>query len=194
MAHTLSREAETFLQQAQFVTADAIREKSAIVPAQAGVYGWWFDQALGNLSEGSHVRNGLHLLYVGIAPGAPPKDGVKPRTLRDRLLNHCRGPLATSTLRRTLAALLKDEEHLSIDRTEAGKLRMSLEDEAKLTRWMSEHARITWLTTPAPRLAEKELLEHGPRLPLNIRGSSDPYRKELSGLRAASHVRAQGDA
>jgi hypothetical protein len=103
MAHTLSREAETFLEQAQFVTADAIREKPAIVPAEAGVYGWWFDQALGSLSEGSHVRNGLHLLYVGIAPSAPPKDGVKPRTLRDRLLNHCRGPIATSTLRRTLA-------------------------------------------------------------------------------------------
>jgi hypothetical protein len=193
MAHTLSREAETFLEQARFVTPDAIREKPAIVPAEAGLYGWWFDQALGTISEGSHVRNGLHLLYVGIAPSAPPKDGVKPRTLRDRLLNHCRGPIATSTLRRTLAALLNADERFSIERAASGKSQMSEEDEAKLTRWMTEHARVTWLTTPVPWMLEKELLDRGPRLPLNIRGSSDPFRKKLTALRAASHVRAQND-
>jgi hypothetical protein len=194
MAHTLSREAETFLEQAQFVTADAIREKPAIVPAEAGVYGWWLDQALGNLSEASYARGGLHLLYIGIAPSAPPKGGVKPRTLRDRLLNHCRGPMATSTLRRTLAALLKANEGFSIERAASGKSQMSADDEARLTRWMTEHARVTWLTTPVPWILEKEFLDRGPRLPLNIRGSSDPFRKRLSALRAASLVRPQDDS
>jgi hypothetical protein len=32
MAHTLSREAETFLEQAQFVTVNAIREKTSNRP------------------------------------------------------------------------------------------------------------------------------------------------------------------
>ena len=56
---------------------------------------------------------------------------------------------------------------------------MSAEDEAKLTRWMEEHARVGWLIAPAPWTIEEELLKHGPRLPLNIRGSSDPFRSEL---------------
>jgi hypothetical protein len=164
------------------------------VPAEPGVYGWWFDDGLSVPRDECCARDGLHLLYVGIAPSAAPKDGVKPRTLRHRLLNHCRGPVATSTLRRTLAALLKDEEHLSIERMSSGKLLMAAEDEAKVTRWMTQHGRVTWLTTPAPWAMEKEPLQRGPRLPLNISGSPHPYRKELSALKAASFMRTQGSA
>lgn len=186
MAHGLTHQAETFLEQAQFVTADAVRNEPHIIPSEPGIYGWWFDGSFSHLCDGTHARDGFHLLYVGIAPSAPPREGVKSRTIRDRLLNHCRGPLATSTLRRTLAALLKSEEQLAIDRTASGKSQMSGEDEAKLTGWMTQHARITWLTTPQPWKVETELLESGPRLPLNIRGSSDPYRTELRQLRAGS--------
>jgi hypothetical protein len=186
MMHVLSREAETFLAQAEFVTADTIRARPSSVPAEAGIYGWWFDAALEEISEGCHSKNSFNLLYVGIAPSAPPRDGVKMRTLRDRLLNHCRGPMATSTLRRTLAAILKEQQKLSIQRAASGKSQMPADDEAKLTRWMAEHARVTWLIAPSPWAIEDELLKHGPRLPLNIRGSSDSYRKELTQLRAGS--------
>jgi hypothetical protein len=101
--------------------------------------------------------------------------------------------MATSTLRRTLAALLKANERFSIERAASGKSQMSAENEARLTRWMTEHARVTWLTTPVPWILERELLDRGPRLPLNIRGSSDPFRKTLSALRAASRMPAQDD-
>jgi hypothetical protein len=186
MAHVLSGEAGTFLAQAEFVNAETIRDRPSSVPAEAGIYGWWFDAALEEISEGCHSKNGFSLLYVGIAPRTPQKDGVKTRTLRDRLLNHCRGPMATSTLRRTLAALSKEQERLSIQRATSGKSQMSADDEAKLTRWMAKHARVTWLIAPSPWAIEDELLKHGPRLPLNIRGSSDSYRKELTQLRAGS--------
>jgi hypothetical protein len=200
MAHNLSDEAEAFLAQDQLVTVDAIRDDSTIIPAAPGIYGWWFDNALAELlskhmvcselteskTNRRHIaRQGFELSYVGISPSAASKVGIKSRALRDRLLNHCRGPLATSTLRRTLAALLRVEETLTIKASPSGKAQMSLQDEAKLTRWMSEHGRITWVTNAAPGLIEKELLdaEEGPRLPLNIRGASGALARLLTRIR-----------
>ena len=113
MSLALSREAETFLGQVQFIDVAAIRRDPSIIPADAGIYGWWFDATLQEISAGCHVKNGLRLLYIGIAPSGTPKYSVKMRTLRDRLLNHCRGPMATSTLRRTLAAILKESRKIS---------------------------------------------------------------------------------
>jgi hypothetical protein len=92
---------------------------------------------------------------------------------RHRLLNHCRGPLASSTLRRTLAVLLAGELDLSIGRTKAGKLKMSTEHEARLTQWMDENAQVVWLTNSAPWEIEDHLIQGAVRLPLNIRGSAD---------------------
>jgi hypothetical protein len=39
MLHTLSQQANTFLNKAQFVTADAIRNEPSILPAEPGIYG-----------------------------------------------------------------------------------------------------------------------------------------------------------
>jgi hypothetical protein len=203
MAEDLSGEAEAFLAQDRFVSVDAIRDDSTIIPAAPGIYGWWFDNALAELLSKHMVcseltesktdrrriaRQGFELSYVGISPSAAPKVGIKSRTLRDRLLNHCRGPLATSTLRRTLAALLRVEETLTIKASPSGKAQMSLQDEAKLTRWMNEHGRITWFTNAAPGLIEKELLdaEEGPSLPLNIRGASGALAGVLTTLRTGA--------
>lgn len=60
--------------------------------------------------EGSQSPTPRNSAATCIEPSAPPKEGIKSRTLRDRLLNHCRDALATSTLRRTLAALLRVDE------------------------------------------------------------------------------------
>jgi hypothetical protein len=187
MTHSLSREAEAFLRQTPLVRVEAICEDAAVVPAAPGIYGWWFDDSMESVSAGTLSRNGRHLLYVGIAPSSRPQEGRKPRTLRDRLINHCRGPLATSTLRRTLAALLNVEAAFSIGIGPSGKLMMLKHDEVKLTRWMDDHAMVMWSIAQSPWLIEDELLEHGPRLPLNIQGSRDPYRLELKKLRASLH-------
>ena len=53
---SLSGEAEAFLAQEQFATVDAIRDKSTIIPAAAGIYGWWFDDALTELLS-KHMTN-----------------------------------------------------------------------------------------------------------------------------------------
>jgi hypothetical protein len=125
------------------------------------------------------------LLYVGIARSrAPSPDRPARRTLRDRLKNHCRGPIATSTFRCTLCALLKDRLNLMPHR-EGRKLRLPLDQEMTLTGWMADHAVVARIEHSTPWELEEALIKSGPRLPLNIMGSPDPFRPKLSELRRA---------
>lgn len=156
-----------------------------LVPDAPGIYGWWFDDALVGVPKSESLDfDGRRLLYVGIAPSAPAKSGASSkRTLRDRLKNHTRGPIATSTLRRTLASLVGSELGLSVARSSNGKLALSRENEQSLTEWMTLHARVAWMVNSSPWEIESALIKSGPRLPLNIKESSDPYRLELKALR-----------
>jgi hypothetical protein len=174
------------LEPANLYAPDAIALSPRLVPAQSGIYGWWFDDALSEVPrEGTLMHEGRHLLYVGIAPsGARGTSGL--RTLRDRLKNHCCGPLAQSTLRRTLTALLGEELGLAVYRLPNGKLALSLADEAKLSLWMTKHLRVAWMLNPTPWELETTLIREGPRLPLNIRGSSDPFARALKLKRSAN--------
>jgi hypothetical protein len=185
MTHSLSADAQRFLSQdAQFTVSD-IRGQPSLIPSEPGIYGWWFDptflpsQAVGTLSRG-----GLRLLYIGIAPKGATEPSRKSRTIRDRLKNHCRGPLSTSTLRRTLAALLNTNLELEIGRRPSGKLFMNATNEHRLSLWMDQHAKISCMIIQEPWFIEDELLSAGPPFPLNISGSTNPFRQELKKLRA----------
>jgi hypothetical protein len=186
MTHSLSTLAEALLHPERLYSVSELRDAPTLIPQQAGVYAWWFSQVPPEVPvEKTAIHGSQYLLYVGIAPRKPSAAGsVSDSTLRNRLLNHCRGPLASSTLRRTLAVLLIGELDLSISRTKAGKLNMSPEHETRLTNWMDENARVVWLTNPTPWELEDHLIQGAVRLPLNIRGSSDPFAKVLSNARS----------
>jgi hypothetical protein len=160
-----------------------------LIPQEGGVYGWWFSTAPPGVPINDTAdHEGRRLLYVGIAPRKPSAAGsVSSRNLRHRLLTHCRGPIASSTLRRTLAVLLAHDLGLSITRTTSLKLKMPPEHETRLTEWMQENAQVVWSTCPAPWEVEDHLIQ-GTRLPLNIRGSSDPFAKALSKMRSNAAV------
>jgi hypothetical protein len=105
-------------------------------------------------------------------------------------------PLTKSTLRRTLSCLLESELKLHLMRRPSGKrckLCMAPADEERLTDWMDDNAFVAWVVCKEPWHVERELLSNAwpskpgwPRLPLNIRGSCDPFRVELKKLRAAA--------
>jgi hypothetical protein len=120
------------------------------------------------------------LLYVGIAPNGPKSS----RTLRDRIRNHIQGSIGSSTLRRTLASLLAGPLNLRFGRTAGGRAVISADCERRLTEWLDKEARISWLICDRPWETERQILVGGPRLPLNIQGSLDPFSKTLSALRA----------
>jgi hypothetical protein len=182
MTHSLSAVAGALLTPERLFRVADLRDLPAKIPKHSGIYAWWFSQAPAAVSiENTAAYEGRRLLYVGIAPRKPSAAGsVSGGTLRNRLLNHCRGPLATSTLRRTLAVLLKGELGFDITCTSAGKLKMPPEHETRLTGWMDEHARVTWVVHPEPWEIEDHLIQGTTRLPLNIRGSSDPFAIEAT--------------
>jgi hypothetical protein len=123
----------------------------------SGVYAWW--GATSVLPDLAGPSNGsvpsLRLLYLGRAT-----------SLRGRILrNHLRRS-GSSTLRRTLAGLLVSEGYRT---TWTDRVVLVSEDEARLTRWMYAHLRLTWAQDAEPATIEAELVR---RLhpPLNVHG------------------------
>jgi hypothetical protein len=161
-----------------FTVGDIVKKPSA-APDEAGIYAWWFDELPNVPLAGALERDGFRLAYVGIASYRP---GSR-RTLRQRLRNHCNGPIATSTLRRSLAAVLLDELALHPHQGAGKKVRLPEEEEARLSHWLSNHGRVAWIINPAPWLEEAQLLRAGPPLVLNIQGNTHEFARKLRALR-----------
>ena len=86
--------------------------RSTHLPAQSGVYAWYFDAPSPSApTNGAYASESGHLLYVGIAPREPRRRDSRPseQDLRKRIRNHFRGNASGSTLRLTLGSLLAGE-------------------------------------------------------------------------------------
>ncbi|MCU1591966.1 MAG: hypothetical protein JWP11_3222 [Frankiales bacterium] len=163
------------------------------MPAVAGVYGWWFNEIPGAIDvRGCHRWNDLVLLYTGISPKRPPGSGRPPSRgqLRQRLQTHCSGNAEGSTLRKTLGCLLTERLGIELRRVGSGKRMTFVEGEAALSRWMSEHAFVSWVERERPWELEDHLIARLD-LPLNLEGNArNAFHTELSGVRARSVSRA----
>jgi hypothetical protein len=96
----------------------------------------------------------LELLYVGIAPNGARSQA----TLRSRLVgNHIRGTTGQSTLRRSLAALLSEQEGWRGRWTTRPVL--VPDDEQGLSAWMGRTLRLTWARHEEPWTVERVVIE-----------------------------------
>jgi hypothetical protein len=134
-----------------------------LAPAAAGLYAWWGSPAvLPALTGPAHPSTpDLRLLYVGIAS----------RKLRSRLSSNHLGRSGSSTLRRTLAGFLLDDEQYRTRRTD--RVVLVDDDERRLTAWMVDHLHVTWCEHPTPRDVEKSIIQ-SLRPPLNVEHASGP--------------------
>ncbi len=184
--HLYAAECRTLLHPASLSPAREILSDRSLVPDEAGIYAWWFDEEIPSVPLDGTLAHGSHrLLYVGIAPRAPSAAGSESKsTLRRRIVgNHLGRRIASSTLRRSLAWLLKGHRGFEIGRNAIGKAVMSREDESRLTKWMSDHAAISFLCHGQAWCIEDHLIAGGPALPLNLKGSTHAFRQQLSALR-----------
>jgi hypothetical protein len=131
-------------------------------PAVAGLYAWWASPAvLPALSGPTHSRlPDLRLLYLGIAT-----------RLRSRLASHHLRRSGGSTLRRTLAGLLLDDERLRTRWTD--RVVLVDDDEIRLTEWMTTNLRVSWCEHPAPRDVESAIIRML-QPPLNVDHTTGP--------------------
>jgi hypothetical protein len=93
---------------------------------------------------------------------------------------------STSTLRRSLACLLEGKQRFEMSRSRAGKLVIRDADEAARSAWTAGNSTVVWVATADPWTIEDWILRDGPALPLNISGSSGPYRETLQAMRAGA--------
>lgn len=136
---------------------------------------WWVAEA--RTIEAETGEGEWRLIYVGIAPGRAPKEGADPSSsnLRKRLGQHARSKAGSSTLRRTLGALLAQELGLGAKLSERGKVtEFLLQDgasadtaggewavrsgESVLSAWMAEHLRVVVAEDHAPWEIEADVI------------------------------------
>jgi len=164
-------------------------------PREPGVYGWYFKSIPpGVPTDGCIRRDGLTLLYAGISPKAPPKNGRPPskQRLHGRIRYHYRGNAEGSTLRLTLGVLLSNQLGIALRRVGSGKRMTFLhEGEKRLSQWMGDNARVTWVIHPEPWVLEAKTIRNL-SLPLNLdQNEGHAFHPVLSSMRKAAKANAK---
>jgi hypothetical protein len=137
-------------------------EVRTCAPAAPGLYAWWAAPAiLPELDGPAHPSmTDTRLLYIGLAT-----------KLRSRLAsNHLRHS-GSSTLRRTLAGLLLDEQGYRTRWTD--RVVLVDDDEARLTTWMDSNMLVSWCEYPTPSDVESDIIR-ALRPPLNVDHATGP--------------------
>lgn len=149
-------------------------------PAQAGVYAWYFKRKPPSVpGDRCHWVRRMPLLYIGISPARL----TSRETIRSRLRYHFGGNASGSTLRTTLGALLQRELDLSFRRISVSTMKFLPDDEARLSDWMADNARVAWAVCDRPWEVEHELVR-ALSLPLNLANNTEhPFYLALSAVR-----------
>lgn len=172
------------------VPSSLVRNNTVRVPAEEGVYAWFFEPARLGIRGGYYevLVEGRALLYVGMVPSR--RDSRK--KLRDRLRNHLRNTARQSTLRLSLGALLMEKLSLEPIARSDGRVDFGF-TEATLGDWIAEHGWISWVSHPTPWQVESRLVR-ALRTPLNLQGNeTHPFFAILSSARARVREKARRD-
>lgn len=164
------------------------------VADRGGVYGWWFRDLPPLLAANGCCRHeDLTLLYAGISPDRPPRNGQPASTqnLRARIRYHYTGNAEGSTLRKTLGCLLAEELGIQLRRVGSGKRMTFVEGEQVLSAWMADNACVSWVVRERPWELEEELISTLD-LPLNLQGNKhNQFHAVLTGVRARCVAQAR---
>ena len=183
-----------FVSPVRMYSCEEVLAQPSPVPAQDGVYGWWF-RTLPPLvvADACRPHQGLRLLYAGISPTRPLKNGRAPskQDLRGRIRYHYTGNAEGSTLRKTLGCLLAGELGIQLRRVGSGSRMTFVEGEQALSAWMAENAYVSWVVRDRPWELEDELIATLD-LPLNLQGNSlNLFHPVLAGVRAECVAQAK---
>jgi GIY-YIG catalytic domain len=178
----------------RLATRAEVLSSPRLVPASAGVYGWWFRALPSRIdTSGCLRRDGLTLLYVGISPRRPPANGRAPsrQGLRSRIRTHYTGNAEASTLRKTLGCLLGSELQIELRRVGSGHRFTFVDGEPVLSEWMARNALVSWVACERPWEVEEQLIATLD-LPLNLDGNQrHVFHPQLSRVRAQAVRRAK---
>lgn len=183
-----------FVNPARVYSCEEVLARPSPVPAQDGVYGWWF-RTLPPLvvADACQLHQGLRLLYAGVSPNRPPQNGRAPskQNLRGRIRYHYTGNAEGSTLRKTLGCLLAGQLGIQLRRVGSGTRMTFVEGEQALSAWMAENAHVSWAVRDRPWELEDDLIATLD-LPLNLQGNPfNQFHPVLAGVRAECVAQAK---
>jgi hypothetical protein len=183
----VSAEISAFVNQRRVYSRQQVLARPSPVPAAGGVYGWWFRRLPPLVDARDCRRHGdLVLLYAGISPRRPPRNGSpsSQQTLRQRLRTHYAGNAEGSTLRTTLGCLLAGELSIQLRRVGSGTRKTFAAGEQVLSAWMSDNAFVSWVIRERPWELEHDLIA-AVDLPLNLEANSrNRFHQVLTQTRA----------
>jgi hypothetical protein len=189
-----SDEVAKFVSPVRMYSCEEVLAQSSPVPAQDGVYGWWFRKLPPLVvADACRLHQGLRLLYAGISPNRPPQNGRTPskQNLRGRIRYHYTGNAEGSTFRKTLGCLLAEELGIQLRRVGSGNRMTFVEGEQALSAWMAENAYVSWVVRDRPWELEDELIATLD-LPLNLQGNPlNQFHPVLAGVRAECVAQAK---
>lgn len=164
--------------------------QASIVPAHPGIYAWYFRQSPSNEIQLDRCWcwQGNYLLYIGISPQKPPKNGASPSTqnLRKRIAYHMRGNAYGSTLRLSVGCLIGPSLGFQLRRVGSGTRMTFSSGEAVLSKWFEKSVSVAWVPHPEPWVVESEAIS-SMYLPLNLdQNSGHPFHPVLSAARKAA--------
>jgi hypothetical protein len=162
-------------------------------PAEPGIYAWYFCELPGCVDAADCVRNGdSTLLYIGISPAAPPKNGKLPsqQTLRSRIRSHFKADASRSTLRLTLGCLLARQLEIELRIGRDDRINF-VAGEQEIDAWMDRNALVSWQRCVEPWKIEEEAIS-SVSLPLNLdQNSHHRFYAKLSQIRSDARQRAK---
>jgi hypothetical protein len=160
-----------FVNPARVFSRQEVLAHPSPVPAEDGVYGWWFRRLPPLVDAARCCRyQDLALLYAGISPDVPRKGRLPSKgNLLERIKKtHYTGNAEGSTLRKSLGCLLADELGIQLRRVGSGKAMTFAEGEQALDAWMAENAYVSWVVRSRPWELEDYLIA-ALTLPLNLK-------------------------
>jgi hypothetical protein len=185
----------SLLEPSRLFSRSEVMTRSSPAPAKSGVYAWYFAEVPPGVdATRCHMHGDKALLYIGISPSAPPRNGraLSRSTIRRRLQTHFGGNASGSTLRLTLGCLLRHQLNIDLRRVgSTGRYTFTNPGEQQLDDWMAAYAFVTWHTCEQPWEAEGAILRSGLPLPLNIADNPCVAHTEyLSPIRREARARA----
>jgi len=179
----------------RLVNRSKVIGRSSIVPAVPGIYAWYFKISPSRYIdfESCWQYEGARLLYVGISPSKPPKNGKAPskETLRKRIRTHMKGNASSSTLRYSVGCLLSQFLGIQLRRIGRTERLYFLNGESVLSDWLEENVSVTWVPHSAPWLVEEDTIS-ALNLPLNLDLNRDhPFYETLSNTRRVARKKAK---
>ena len=167
------------------------------VPREPGLYAWYFKTIPPTVPTDTCISiRSLTLLYCGISPKAPPKDGKKAseQTLWNRIRYHFNGNAEGSTLRLTLGTLLAKTLGIELRRVGSDKRMTFGCGEEAISRWMDDNAFVIWVVHPRPWELESDVIRNL-SLPLNLdQNKSHAFHSVLSQTRQQARQNAREKA